>query len=592
MIFSDSPSQKALERMMTQVKGFPPRGSGVMVLRRFEYTAEMCDCRLCLYYNRKKKCTVSQCPCIEERIVAGAADRSEVMAETMKNIHNAAFHRRLNQFINESEELHMNFRNEKHRLAFVEAIRKLDKKNFALMSALYLLTAEHSYTVRELRPAAGYLENETVYAVTVDKDGDVVEITVVNDLIPEIGTTATINDEKEVCATEVFTLTDTVEYKHLVPGKEYTLKGILMDKATGEPFLQNGEQITSEVTFVPEAPSGSVEVLFTFDAKRIKTDTSIVVFESLYSDSKELTVHADIEDEAQTVTVIVPEIKTEASTDGKKETTIGGEITIEDIVSYHNLTPGKEYVVKGTLMNKTTGKPVTVNDEPVTAETAFTPEARDGEVKVTFTFNSYVITETTDVVVFESLYREEIEIAVHADIEDEGQSVKVYVPEIKTTASINGKKEITTAGKVTIEDVVSYTNLIPGTEYTIRGTLMNKATGEVFTVNGETITAEVKFTPESRNGEVKVTFTFDAHDFTTSTKLVVFESLYREDVEITTHKDIEDKDQTVTITPPPDVPQTGDNSNLGVWIGLGGIALGGAIACVIMYFKKKDDGEK
>ena len=84
-----------------------------------------------------------------------------------------------------------------------------------------------------------------------------------NDLIPEIGTTATINDEKEVCATEVFTLTDTVEYKHLVPGKEYTLKGILMDKATGEPFLQNGEQITSEVTFVPEAPSGSVEVLFT-----------------------------------------------------------------------------------------------------------------------------------------------------------------------------------------------------------------------------------------------------------------------------------------------------------------------------------------
>lgn len=268
-------------------------------------------------------------------------------------------------------------------------------------------------------------------------------------------------------------------------------------------------------------------------------------------------------------------------------------LLIEDIVSYHNLTPGKEYVVKGTLMNKTTGKPVTVNDEPVTAETAFTPEARDGEVKVTFTFNSYVITETTDVVVFESLYREEIEIAVHADIEDEGQSVKVYVPEIKTTASIDGKKEITTAGKVTIEDVVSYTNLIPGTEYTIRGTLMNKATGEVFTVNGETITAEVKFTPESRNGEVKVTFTFDAHDLTTSTKVVVFESLYRDDVEITTHKDIEDKDQTVTITPPPDVPQTGDNSNLGVWIGLGGIALGGAIACVIMYFKKKkDDGEK
>ena len=114
-----------------------------MVLHHFEYTAEMCDCRYCPYYRGKRKCTASQCPCIEERIVAGAASRAEIMAETMRDIHNAAFRRRLNQFIKESEELHMNFRNETHRLTFVEAIRKLDKKNFALMSALYLLTAEH-----------------------------------------------------------------------------------------------------------------------------------------------------------------------------------------------------------------------------------------------------------------------------------------------------------------------------------------------------------------------------------------------------------------------------------------------------------------
>ena len=143
MIFSDSPQQRALERMMTAVPRFRPKGGGIMVLHHFEYTAEMCDCRYCPYYRGKRKCTASQCPCIEERIVAGAASRAEVMAETMRDIHNGAFRRRLNQFIKESEELHMNFRNEKHRLAFVEAIRKLDKKNFALMSALYLLTAEH-----------------------------------------------------------------------------------------------------------------------------------------------------------------------------------------------------------------------------------------------------------------------------------------------------------------------------------------------------------------------------------------------------------------------------------------------------------------
>ena len=129
MIFSDSPQQRALERMMTAVPRFRPKGGGIMVLHHFEYTAEMCDCRLCLYYDRKRKCTVSQCPCIEERIIAGAASRAEVMAETMKDIHNAAFRRRLNQINKESEELHMDFRNEKHRLAFVEAIHKLGKSS-------------------------------------------------------------------------------------------------------------------------------------------------------------------------------------------------------------------------------------------------------------------------------------------------------------------------------------------------------------------------------------------------------------------------------------------------------------------------------
>ena len=65
------------------------------------------------------------------------------MSETMKDIHNAAFHRRLNQFIRENEELPMNFKNKKHSQVFDEAVRKRNKKNFALMAAIYLLTAEH-----------------------------------------------------------------------------------------------------------------------------------------------------------------------------------------------------------------------------------------------------------------------------------------------------------------------------------------------------------------------------------------------------------------------------------------------------------------
>lgn len=73
-------------------------------------------------------------------------------------------------------------------------------------------------------------------------------------------------------------------------------------------------------------------------------------------------------------------------------------------------------------------------------------------------------------------------------------------------------------------------------------------------------------------------------------RLVVFETLYRDNVEIAVHADIEDEGQTVTVIPPaPPVPQTGDESNLGFWIGLGAIALGGLISVAVIYFKKKKD---
>lgn len=169
------------------------------------------------------------------------------------------------------------------------------------------------YIVKELKPAEGYLDNEDIFKVTISTHEQMIELTPINDRIPELKTTATVDGNKEVNATEVFTLTDLVEYKHLVPGKEYVLKGVLMNKATGKALELDGKEITSEVKFTPEQPSGTVDVLFTFDSKFIKTETQIVAFEYLYKDGKELTTHTDIEDEGQTVTIHIPSIKTTAT---------------------------------------------------------------------------------------------------------------------------------------------------------------------------------------------------------------------------------------------------------------------------------------
>ena len=159
------------------------------------------------------------------------------------------------------------------------------------------------YIVRELKPAEGYLPNEENYTVTISENKEIIEITIENDKIPELGTTATIDGKKEFTVNGDITIDDVVSYKHLTAGKEYTIKGVLMDKSTGKQFLVDGKEVCSEVTFTPETADGEVTVSFTFDGSVITKETEIVAFETLYREGTEIAVHADIEDENQTVTI-------------------------------------------------------------------------------------------------------------------------------------------------------------------------------------------------------------------------------------------------------------------------------------------------
>ena len=173
------------------------------------------------------------------------------------------------------------------------------------------------YLIKELKSADGYLDNEDVFTVTIKDNEQVVELTAINDKVPELKTTATVNGKKEVIAKGEITIKDTVEYKHLVPNTEYVIKGILMDKSTGKPFMVKGKGVTSTVKFTPDKANGTVEVEFTFDASNIKKSTDLVVFESLYRDKVEIAVHADLKDKGQTVTVVPPTPKTPKTSDNR-----------------------------------------------------------------------------------------------------------------------------------------------------------------------------------------------------------------------------------------------------------------------------------
>lgn len=246
---------------------------------------------------------------------------------------------------------------------------------------------------------------------------------------PEIATTAKDKADGDHFAKtdKKITIVDTVKYSNLIPGKEYALTGTLMDKETKEPLQADGKPITATTTFTPEDASGSIELTFTFDGS-ILSGKTIVVFESLTYQEKEIAVHADIEDHEQSI--YSPGIGTTAKdkADGDQEAVATKEVTIIDTVSYQNLIPDTPYKLVGTLMDKTTQKEVLIDGKPVTAETEFTPKDSNGSVEVIFTFDGSTLAGH-DVVVFEKLFSLEgetaLEIASHEDLDDKGQTIKL-----------------------------------------------------------------------------------------------------------------------------------------------------------------------
>lgn len=327
-----------------------------------------------------------------------------------------------------------------------------------------------------------------------DKDDVSQQVTV---LKPEIGTTATdkADGDKNVVSEPEATITDTVRYVNLTPGKTYKVTGALYEKVKGKDgkvtekkFTVNGKDVTAETEFTAEKSSGEVEVTFTFDASAIKDGTELVAFETVSSDGHEICAHADIEDEGQTVTVTKPEVGTTATDgfDGDKNVVADTDATVTDTVHYKNLTPGQTYKVTGTLYQKVTDKDgkvtkkkLTVDGKDVTAETEFTAETSDGDATVTFKFDASGIKDKTPLVAFESLSYKDKELCAHADIEDEDQTVTVNQPSVGTTAidKLDGDKTVIADAESSVTDEVAYDHVLTGKSYTMAGILMDAKTG-------------------------------------------------------------------------------------------------------------------
>jgi len=239
--------------------------------------------------------------------------------------------------------------------------------------------------------------------------------------IPEIKTKATHGDTGEHygVAKKSMTIVDKVKYKKLIPGKEYELKGVLMDKASGKPMLDDhGKKIISKVKFVPKETNGEVEVTFTFDGVNLE-GKSTVAFEYLYHEGKEVAVHTDITDDGQTVDF--PKIKTKFldPETGSNVITAKAHNIVEDTVTYKNLKPGETYEATATVYDKKTGKVI----EGVSGTTTF-KASKNGEFKVVLSFNG-IKYAGRDLVCFESVRLKGNIAAVHNDINSKSQTITI-----------------------------------------------------------------------------------------------------------------------------------------------------------------------
>ena len=268
---------------------------------------------------------------------------------------------------------------------------------------------------------------------------DTYEVTVYNTK-PDIKTTATdANTGTSVMTySETVTIADEVYYEGLIPGKIYVVEGTLMDTTTGLPYVgPNGETYVSSTIFQPEFSTGTTLVIFENVAVPYTVD-SLVVFEDLYNEDKtiKLATHADISDENQTVHR--PTASTTATIGGEKDIYLGStevrNITITDTISYSGLEVGKVYRAEATLY-KADGTQILVNGNPLVVVLEFVPETADGTVDVQITFSSEGLSEGDKIVVFEKIYDvaengedqdEDILIAVHEDLSDEGQTVTIH----------------------------------------------------------------------------------------------------------------------------------------------------------------------
>ncbi|QOR45477.1 VaFE repeat-containing surface-anchored protein [Trueperella pecoris] len=345
--------------------------------------------------------------------------------------------------------------------------------------------------------------------------------------------------------------------------------------------------------FYPTLGSTDFKVKTTAEGKAVPG--TYVFVTSFEGDDRVKPMTTSVEDKREQFTITPePEIHTTLMYKSTRGAVPAGKVELVDQVSYTNLVPGKEYTLTGTIMVKSTGKPLTDAEGKLVKTTAkFTPEKPNGTQDVVFTadLTGYAGEE---IVAFEKLYEGDVELVVHADINDKDQTLKITKLHTSATDKADGDKVMEKKGTQTIVDKVCEHSgqLIPGTTYTITTTLMQDNGQPVLDKDGQPVTVTTPFIPATADECATVEVSFDA-SLVQGSKVVVFEDVLVDDVLIGVHHDLNDVEQTITFKDESrgdagrDLAYTGASTGPIALVALGLICAGG----LLIYRRKASSVE-
>lgn len=369
-----------------------------------------------------------------------------------------------------------------------------------------------SYTLVEVSAPKGYIKSEPI-PFKINRETDSIKL----DVIGQTNTITVSNEPTVVTVNKVDVNYEPVSGAHLslVDENNTVIQEWISD---GSPLVLKGLHVDKIYRIIEEkAPSGYL----------LSKEVEFVV--------KETTSVQDV----FMINELIPTLKTYAEFDTKtKESLPLEQVTIIDTVSYSDVVINKEYRVKGSLINLETQEVIAVSEKQLI------PVESTGSISINFEFDASKMLGKK-IVVFEELYDGDRLVASHKDSMDKSQTL--YIPKISTNAvDEEGLKAVLPINDIKLIDSVIYSALNVNQEYVLISELVRKDNQEVL------MTQQTIFTPDSEQGKIEVEVILDASKLENQ-DVVFFQTILVNNevpIVIAEHKDINDRNQTISVVKP------------------------------------------